>query len=146
MEETKKWTFVRKIEEMSKEDLEKRIQEVMDYEIPSKINPVPYKGEVNQWVEYRCPELTARCPMTGIRDFYDIQIQHTPDKLIPELKSLKLYFQGYDEIPISHEHIAAKIYHDFKKIIQPKELKIILNVAVRGGITTTIIVDSKNKQ
>jgi 7-cyano-7-deazaguanine reductase len=78
--------------------------------------------------------------MTGIKDLYKIKIKYVPDKIIPELKSLKLYFWGYENLPISHEHIIAKIFKDFEIIIKPKKLAILLYVAERGEMITTIAI------
>lgn len=135
-----KFDYAPVIEKMTDEQLAKRIQEGMDYKIKNKIRPVPYLGEKEEVVEYRFPEFIARCPMTGIRDLYDISILIVPNKLIPELKSLKFYFWGYDELPISHEHIAAKLFKEIKGILAPTKLKIIVRTAERGEITTTVEV------
>lgn len=134
----KKWEYVGAIEEMSPKALEQRIKEVMAYEIEEKIVTMPYVGGEAEVVEYRCSELTAKCPMTGIRDFYEIVIKFIPNKLLPELKSLKRYFSGYDSLPISHEHLAAKIYKEFKAVVKPKKLQLVLDTSVRGGIKTVI--------
>lgn len=136
----KHFKFDGKIEDMSSEKLKERIKEVYNMEMP-KIIPIPYIGKIEE-VTYKYPELTALCPMTGIQDLYTITIKITPNEQIPELKSLKFYFLGYKDLPISHEHLCSKIYEDIKKTIDPSELQIDLDVAVRGGIETTIkIVD-----
>lgn len=139
----KQWNYVKKIEEMGDADLKKRIQEAMDFEIENKIRSIPYLGGEELAVEYSYPELSARCPMTGVKDLYKIRIKFVPDKLIPELKSLKLYLWGYENLPISHEHLAAKIYKDFMKAIRPRILGIVLYVAERGEFVTTIALGDK---
>jgi len=138
MSEIKNWWFSKKIEDMPKEELEKRIKEVMEIELPYKINPIPYVGVKDELVSYSTDELVALCPMTGYPDFYELVIEYIPDKTIPELKSLKFYLMQYKEIPVSHEHLASKIFNDFKKVVKPKALKIRLKVARRGGIDTWI--------
>ena len=135
---TESWQYTGKIEEMSEEEVRTRIQAAMDHEIPNKIQLIPYVAGVEETVEYFYPELIARCPMTGLRDLYAISIRFKPEKLLPELKSLKLYLCGYDDLPISHEHLAAKIYQEFKLAVCPAELNVKLDVAVRGGIKTTV--------
>lgn len=132
------WDFTAKIEEMSEPEVRERIEASMAYEIPEKIVPIPYVAGVEETVEYRYPELSARCPMTGLRDIYTITIRFKPEKRLPELKSLKMYFSGYDELPISHEHLAAKIYQEFEVVVEPAELHLRLDVAIRGGIKTTV--------
>lgn len=133
-----KWQYVEKIEQMRPAELAQRIKEVMAYQIEAKIVTIPYVADEAEVVEYRTAELTAKCPMTGLRDFYELTIKFTPDKLLPELKSLKLYLSGYDSLPISHEHLAAKIYKEFKEAVKPKKLQLILDTAVRGGIKTVV--------
>jgi NADPH-dependent 7-cyano-7-deazaguanine reductase QueF len=56
---------------------------------------------------------------------------------------LKFYFIGYEELPISHEHIIVKICKDFKRIIEPKKIAIVLYVATRGEILTTVTLGDK---
>jgi len=95
-----------------------------------------YKGGE---ITYEYPELIALCPMTGIPDIYTVRIIYTPDEKLPELKSLRFYFLAYKDIPILHEHLASKIFDDFKKAVKPKNLRIELDVAVRGGIRTKVV-------
>jgi len=134
--------YVKKIEDFPDRELEERIRYGLEYDIPHKIRPVPFLGRSEQITEYVFDELIARCPMTEIKDQYRVIIRFIPDKFIPELKSLKLYFWDYEEekIPISHEHLADKIYQEFKKTISPKDLLVKLEVAGRGEIFTTIRV------
>ena len=81
--------------------------------------------------------------MTGITDLYKVKIKFIPKKFIPELKSLKFYFFGYQELPISHEHIAAKVYNDFKEAVDPLSLAVELIVAARGQLATTVVLGNK---
>ena len=136
----KEWDKLKtkKIEEMPDKVLRDIIKKVMKVDL-STIKSIPYEGKIDQEVTYKYPELTAACPMTGIQDLYVVRIIFIPNKYIPELKSLKFYFMDFTGLPISHEHLQAKIYKDFKKVIQPKSLRVELIVAVRGGIYTTII-------
>jgi len=143
MANNKKCNYTKTIEEMNDGELRKRIKDTMDYEIRNKIRPIPYFGGEKLTIEYVYPELQARCPMTGLKDLYKIKIRIIPNKTIPELKSLKFYFFGYEELPISHEHIIAKIYKDLKKAINPQKIAIILYVAARGEIVTTIATGDK---
>lgn len=135
-----KLKYYNKIEEMSDKELKERIHYSMTVPLKNTIRPIPYLGEVTEIVEYSYPELIAKCPMTSIMDLYKISIRFIPNKLIPELKSLKLYLWNYQQLPISHEHLAARILSDFKKIIKPKSLYLRLEVAGRGEIFTTIRV------
>jgi 7-cyano-7-deazaguanine reductase len=126
------------MEGMNDKELSKRIQSVMNLEFDRKIRPIPYVGEVKEIVNYTTEELIARCPVTGYPDTYKLTIKFIPDKLIPELKSLKFYFMEYFDVPISHEHIIAKIAKDFDTAIKPLSRQFTLKVAVRGGIETEV--------
>jgi 7-cyano-7-deazaguanine reductase len=130
--------FVTRIEEMSDDELQKRIEYSMNVELVNKIRPVPYMGEIEQTVQYEYPELIARCPMTRIMDLYTIRFKYIPDKYVPELKSLKLFLWNFDPIPISHEHLFARIWKEFKETIQPNWFRLELDVSPRGEMTTTI--------
>lgn len=137
MEEIKSWWFSKKIEDLSLSELSNRIKEVMELNLKNKIVIIPYIGD-EEIVEYKTNELIALCPATGYPDIYTLSIKFIPNKLIPELKSFKFYLMQYLDIPISHEHLASKIYDDFNNIIKPKKLYLELQVARRGGIDTYI--------
>jgi len=133
----KEWWFTKRIEDMPCEELEKRIKEVMSLNLSEKIVTIPYVGG-DEIAEYKTDELIGLCPATSYPDYYKLTIRYIPDKLLPELKSFKFYLYQYFEIPISHEHLAEKIYQDFKEKVKPKKLYLKLVVARRGGIDTTI--------
>ena len=128
--------FKKKIEDMTPEELEERIEKGYNYPMP-KIVAMPYVGR-DEEVVYIYPELTARCPMTGIQDLYTVTITYVPGQFVSELKSLKFYLMGFRDLPISHEHIASKIYREFDEAVQPQGLKVHLDTAVRGGIKTLV--------
>lgn len=130
-------TMYNKIEDMSHDELKKLICSAMDLKLTT-IKPIPYEGVIDANVKYFYPELVACCPMTGINDTYKITIEFIPDKFIPELKSFKIYLLDYKNMRISHEHILAKIFRDFKLSVKPKTLKCVLEVFPRGGIYTTV--------
>jgi 7-cyano-7-deazaguanine reductase len=133
------YEYRKKIEDMTDEEIRRQQQKVMEREMPD-IRTVPYAGEIREEVTYECPELTAVCPMTGIPDFYTIRLNYAPDQKLPELKSLRFYLLAYRDIPIFHEHLAARIYEDFSEAVQPERLHLELDVGVRGGIHTTVTV------
>ena len=56
--------------------------------------PNQYTGR-DYTIEIRCPEFTSLCPLTGQPDFGTITFTYTPAARCVELKSLKLYLQGY---------------------------------------------------
>jgi 7-cyano-7-deazaguanine reductase len=131
--------FVKNMESMSKEDLAIRVKKAYNWQM-DKLVLMPYFGR-DELVKYSYPELVAKCPATGLLDTYKLNIEFVPNKLLPELKSLRFYLLGYENLPIGHEAIASKIYTDFKKYVKPKKLILDLEVAVRGGIYTSVKVE-----
>ena len=92
----------------------------------------------NYTVSVSIPEFNCVCPKTGLPDFGCIYINYVPNKLIVELKSLKLYIVKYRHVGIFHEEVTNKILDDFKRACKPKKISIKGDFAPRGGIKTTI--------
>jgi 7-cyano-7-deazaguanine reductase len=107
---------------------EKSLLEVVENEYQGR----EYKVEIN------CPEFTAVCPRTGQPDFATIQIEYVPDKLLIELKSLKLYLFSYRDQGIFHEHVTNKILDDLVEICRPVRCEVVGDFNVRGGIKTVV--------
>ena len=142
MESTKCWWFSKRIEDFPLEELADRIKKVMALPLSDKIVVIPYVGG-KEIVEYSTDELIGLCPATGYPDIYKLTIRYIPTDKLPELKSLKFYLMQYLEIPISHEHLAEKIYVDVRSKIQPEKIYVELIVARRGGIDTKVEVGRK---
>ncbi|NPA75118.1 MAG: preQ(1) synthase [Euryarchaeota archaeon] len=102
--------------------------ETVEYEYP----------ETHTVVEYEYPELTAVCPMSGLPDFYTVRIVYEPERKLPELKSLKMYFVGFRNVGILHENLANRIMEDFRVAVEPRWVLIELFVNNRGGVYTTV--------
>ena len=90
-------------------------------------------------------ELSGLCPVEykdghGVRDFYDITIAYEPGDggMSVELKSLKLYFEQFQDVPISHEDVAAVVYAHLEDLLDPAWLYVRNEPNIRGGITTTV--------
>ena len=137
------WDFSKTMEGMSDEQIKERIEKAQAHPMP-KLRPIPYIGEENVVTTYETNELIARCPATGYPDAYRLVIDFVPDKVVPELKTLRFYIMDYYTLPISHEHICAKIYKEFKEQVKPKQLAVRVLVAVRGGIYTTVKCGDKS--
>ena len=91
-------------------------------------------------VNIEFPEFTCVCPRTGLPDFATIKIEYIPDKLIVELKSLKLYFTAYRNVGTFHESAVNKILDDFVSACEPRSAKVVGEFNVRGGIKTSVSV------
>lgn len=104
-------------------------------------NEYPEKDYV---VNIEFPEFTCVCPRTGLPDFATIKIEYIPDKLIIELKSLKMYFITYRNLGIFHENVVNKILDDLVHACRPRKMKVVGEFNVRGGIKTTVSAEYKS--
>ena len=83
-------------------------------------------------------EFTAVCPKTGLPDFATLRVTYVPDKECVELKSLKEYLLFYRDVGIFHEHVVNKVLEDVVAACQPREVEVIGDFNVRGGIKTVV--------
>ena len=98
-------------------------------------NPSPGRDYT---IEIVCPEFTSVCPMTGQPDFGTITYTYTPDRLCVELKSLKLYLQGFRNQGIFYEDVVNRLLDDFVAACRPRRCKVVGVFTPRGGISTTV--------
>ena len=89
-------------------------------------------------IKISIPEFTCVCPRTGQPDFATLEIHYIPDALIVELKSLKLYLQGFRNMGIFHEEVTNKILEDFKRASKPASIRVKGDFHPRGGIKTVV--------
>ena len=86
------------------------------------------------------PEFTCKCPFSGYPDFATIYITYVPDRLVVELKAIKLYINSYRDRYISHEESINKILDDFVAACDPLEAYIKGDYSPRGNVHTVIEV------
>ena len=98
------------------------------------------KAERDYVIQFDCPEFTCLCPITGQPDFATILIEYVPDKLCVELKSLKLYLWSFRDEGAFHEAVTNRICDDLVAAIAPRRITVTGKFAVRGGITTNVVV------
>ncbi len=89
-------------------------------------------------IVHSCPEFTALCPKTGQPDFATIVISYVPDRLCVELKSLKLYLQGYRNQGIFYEHVTNVILDDLVAALRPRSMTVEGDFRSRGGISSVV--------
>jgi 7-cyano-7-deazaguanine reductase len=99
------------------------------------LNPNPGRDYT---IDIVCPEFTSLCPKTGQPDFGTITFSYTPGQRCVELKSLKVYLQGYRNQGIFYETAVNQLLDDFVKACQPVRCKVVGAFTPRGGITTTV--------
>lgn len=98
-------------------------------------NPQPAREYV---ITFECPEFTCLCPMTGQPDFATLRIRYVPAAICVELKSLKLYLWSYRNEGAFHEAVVNRILDDLSGAIQPREMEVVGDFYVRGGIHTVV--------
>jgi 7-cyano-7-deazaguanine reductase len=106
--------------------------------------PEPLETFPNQFpdrhyeIEISCPEFTAVCPKTGQPDFGTILITYIPGATCIELKSLKLYLQGFRNKGIFYEHSINTILDDLVAACEPRRMRVIGQFTPRGGMSSRI--------
>ena len=88
-----------------------------------------------------CPEFTSVCPRTGQPDFGTISITYVPDSRCVELKSLKLYLQGFRNEGIFYENVTNRILDDLVAVLAPRQMTLEATFTPRGGIATTVTAE-----
>lgn len=101
-------------------------------------NPRP---ERDYTIHFEIPEFTCLCPRSGYPDFATVVIDYVPDASVIELKSLKLYINGYRDRGISHEAAANQILDDLMASLAPRWMRVVGEFNVRGNIKTTIVAE-----
>jgi 7-cyano-7-deazaguanine reductase len=105
----------------------------------AKLETVPNTVTARDYeVSFAIPEFTCVCPRSGFPDFATIRIRYVPDRLLIELRSLKLYINRYRDVPIFHEAAVNRILDDFVAAAQPKWIEIVGDFNVRGNIKTVV--------
>jgi 7-cyano-7-deazaguanine reductase len=89
-------------------------------------------------IEIVCPEFTSVCPKTGQPDFGTLTITYVPAAKCVELKSLKMYLQGFRNEGIFYENVTNHILDDLCAVLQPRQLTLVAAFTPRGGISSRI--------
>jgi 7-cyano-7-deazaguanine reductase len=110
---------------------------IADSELVTFPNPRPGR---KYEVKISLPEFTCQCPFSGYPDFATIYVTYTPDRVVVELKALKLYINRYRDRYISHEEAINQILDDFVAACDPLEVNILGDFNPRGNVHTTVEV------
>lgn len=98
-------------------------------------NPHPAR---DYGIEHHVHEFTSLCPKTGQPDFATLRICYVPKDRCVELKSLKLYLQGYRNRGIFYEDVTNVILNDLVARLDPRWMVVESTWSVRGGIHSVI--------
>lgn len=90
-------------------------------------------------IEHVAEEFTSVCPVTGHPDFGTVTLRYAPRERCVELKSLKLYYQGFRNEGIYYEAVTNRIRDDLVALMEPAWLEVITDWRGRGGIRSRII-------
>lgn len=101
-------------------------------------NPHPGRDYV---IRHVAPEFTAVCPKTGQPDFGTITIEHVPDGLCVELKSLKVYLQSYRNDGVFYEDVVNRILDDLVAALQPRRMTVTGEFTPRGGMHSVVTAE-----
>lgn len=115
---------------------------VNEFDIERDLEIWPNKHDRNYLIKMTLPEFSCLCPRSGYPDYATIYLEYTPDKLVVELKAMKLYINSFRDKHISHENSANEIYETLEKKIKPKYMKIVADYNPRGNVHTVIEIDS----
>ena len=101
-------------------------------------NPHPDRDYV---IRHLAPEFTSVCPRTGQPDFGLIEIEYVADAACVELKSLKLYLQGYRNEGVFYEDVVNRILNDLVAACRPRRMKVTGRFRTRGGIRSVVTAE-----
>ena len=96
-------------------------------------------------VSITLPEFTCLCPMTGFPDFATIHVKYIPDRLVLELKSVKLYINKYRDQSIFHEEVVNRILEDLVAVCQPRWMEVVGDFNPRGNVKTVVRAEHKKE-
>jgi 7-cyano-7-deazaguanine reductase len=89
-------------------------------------------------IRHVAPEFTSVCPKTGQPDFGAIEIEYVADRLCAELKSLKLYLQGFRNTGVFYEDVVNRILDDLVAAVRPRRMTVTGSFTPRGGIHSIV--------
>lgn len=98
-------------------------------------------------IEHVAEEFTSLCPKTGQPDFGAVTVRFEPRPAreggaCVELKSLKLYLQGFRSEGIFYEAVTDRIRDDLVRAMKPRWLQVHTAWRGRGGIRSLIRAES----
>ena len=120
-------------------------QEIKEFDINANENFWPNEHKKNYIISIELPEFMALCPRSGYPDFAKIYLEYTPDKLVIELKALKLYINSFMNRNVSHENSINEIYDTLKEKLNPRWIKVTGDFNPRGNVHTVITIDSAHE-
>lgn len=97
-------------------------------------------------IQFTIPEFTCLCPISGFPDFATLHIRYVPGPRCVELKSLKLYVNGFRDRDVFHEDVVTGILGDLVELLQPRFCEVVGDFNVRGNIKTVVRAQHRDPQ
>ncbi len=98
------------------------------------------------WIQFETDEFTSLCPITGQPDFARITIEYIPNEHCVESKSLKLFLFSFRNEGSFYEDVTNRIYTDLFERLKPRQLVVTGDFTARGGIRSSVRVDSADNK
>jgi len=89
-------------------------------------------------VQFTIPEFTCLCPRSGFPDFAMLHVRYVPGPRCVELKSLKLYINGFRNRHVFHEDVVNGVLSDLVGLLDPRFCEVVGDFNVRGNIKTVV--------
>ena len=118
-------------------------KEIKNFNIEKDLELWENRHEREYLIKITLPEYTALCPRSGYPDFGTIYLEYVPNKLVVELKAIKLYINSFRDKYISHEDSANEIFNTLYDKLTPKSMKLRFDFSPRGNVHTEVIIDSE---
>ena len=113
-----------------------------EFDVESDLEVWENKQTRDYVLKITLPEFCCLCPRSGYPDFATIYLEYIPNKLVVELKAIKLYINSFMNRNISHEDSINEIYSVLEKKLEPKFIKIVGDFNPRGNVHTVIEISS----
>ncbi|WP_234402622.1 preQ(1) synthase [Campylobacter concisus] len=113
-----------------------------EFDVESDLEVWENKQTRDYVIKITLPEFCCLCPRSGYPDFATIYLEYIPNKLVVELKAIKLYINSFMNRNISHEDSINEIYSVLEKKLEPKFMKIVGDFNPRGNVHTLIEISS----
>ena len=108
---------------------------VREAELERWPNPTP---ERDYEVAITFPEFTCLCPRSGYPDFATITVSYIPDAWIVELRSLKLFLNGFRDVAMAHEEAANRVLDELVALLDPRWMAVEADFNPRGNVHTVV--------
>ncbi len=105
------------------------------------LNRLPNPTDAAYEQKVYIPELTF-LGVGNQPDFGEVLITFYPKEWTIELKSLKIYKDAFRDALVSYERLANVMFEDLIEAYEPVRLRLMMRLRPRGGIASSLTIDS----